>query len=249
MQTADIASLAVTNAKIDSLSASKLTAGTIDASIITVSNLNASNITTGTLAAGIAVLGTVLAAQVQAGTLSSVNISAGTYTLTSGFEQMTIDGTNGFQQANTSSNQVAKILGGTFTASSTVATNRTVAFNNLVLNGRNTSAAEVWALRNDLTDMGQSNSGYFKVANSSGSARVRLGVDANGDGTVQLDGHLSLDEIGNTPATPSSSTEARIYLRGDNLIIQFNDAGTVRYKYLDLTGTGVTWVHSTTAPT
>ena len=40
----------------------------------------------------------------------------------------------------------------------------------------------------------------------------------------------------------------REFISADLLIIQFNDAGTVRYKYLDLTGTGVTWVHTTSAP-
>jgi hypothetical protein len=45
-----------------------------------------------------------------------------------------------------------------------------------------------------------------------------------------------------------SGQELNIYVKGDKLIFQFNNAGTVRYKYLDLTGTGVTWVHTTTAP-
>jgi len=37
-------------------------------------------------------------------------------------------------------------------------------------------------------------------------------------------------------------------MKGGNLVIQYNDAGTIRYKYLNLVSTGVTWVHSTTAP-
>jgi hypothetical protein len=59
---------------------------------------------------------------------------------------------------------------------------------------------------------------------------------------------LTFDESTNTPANPGSGTQARLYLRGDKAIIQFNDGGTIRYKYLDLTGTGVTWVHTTSAP-
>jgi hypothetical protein len=59
---------------------------------------------------------------------------------------------------------------------------------------------------------------------------------------------ITLQERSTHPADPSSSSEGRIYVKGDLLIIQFNDGGTVRYKYLDLTGTGVTWVHTTSAP-
>lgn len=51
-----------------------------------------------------------------------------------------------------------------------------------------------------------------------------------------------------TPANPSASSEARTYIKSGKRIYQYNDAGTTRWKYLDLTGTGVTWVHTTTAP-
>jgi hypothetical protein len=59
---------------------------------------------------------------------------------------------------------------------------------------------------------------------------------------------LTFNESSNTPGNPTSSNQARLYVKGDKLIIQFNDAGTVRWKYLDLTGTGVTWTHTTSAP-
>ena len=52
----------------------------------------------------------------------------------------------------------------------------------------------------------------------------------------------------NPSSTPASGTEAQVYVKSNKFIIQFNDGGTVRYKYLDLTGTGVTWVHTTSAP-
>lgn len=52
----------------------------------------------------------------------------------------------------------------------------------------------------------------------------------------------------NTPALPGQNDAFHLYLRNNKLILQYNDAGTIRYKYLDLTGTGVTWVHTTTAP-
>ncbi len=54
-----------------------------------------------------------------------------------------------------------------------------------------------------------------------------------------------------TPPTPSDTTSGvapNIYVKGTKFVIQYEDAGTVRYKYLELTGTGVTWVHTTVAP-
>lgn len=51
-----------------------------------------------------------------------------------------------------------------------------------------------------------------------------------------------------TPPNPASSGAIRQYQKGSMIVFQYNDAGTVRYKYLDMAGTGVTWVHSTSAP-
>jgi len=51
-----------------------------------------------------------------------------------------------------------------------------------------------------------------------------------------------------TPASPTQDTEAKLYVKDNKLIVVWNDDGTVRYKYLDLTGTGVEWVHTTSAP-
>ena len=39
-----------------------------------------------------------------------------------------------------------------------------------------------------------------------------------------------------------------VYIKGTNYIIKYNDGGTTRYKYLDLSGTGTSWVHSTSEP-
>jgi len=51
--------------------------------------------------------------------------------------------------------------------------------------------------------------------------------------------------------SPTGSTDGNyghVYVNNDKLVIKYYDAGTWRYKYLTLTGTGVTWVHTTTAP-
>lgn len=61
-------------------------------------------------------------------------------------------------------------------------------------------------------------------------------------------GAVTLDKEASTPANPASSAECRVYHKGSLIVFQYNDAGTVRYKSLDLSGTGVTWVHATVAP-
>lgn len=44
------------------------------------------------------------------------------------------------------------------------------------------------------------------------------------------------------------SSNCLLYFKDNKLIIKWLDGLTTRYKYLDLSGTGVTWAHSTTAP-
>lgn len=67
-------------------------------------------------------------------------------------------------------------------------------------------------------------------------------------GEVTIGSNLLLPAQTSTPAAPGVSSDAKIYVKGGKLVIQYNDAGTVRYKWLDLAGAGVTWQHSTTAP-
>ena len=77
-----------------------------------------------------------------------------------------------------------------------------------------------------------------------------------GDGTgwetpddVHLNGgSLAIQEIGTTPANPPAGNRAVVFVKGDKLVVAFNDAGTMRYRSLPLNGTSVTWTHSTTAP-
>lgn len=86
-----------------------------------------------------------------------------------------------------------------------------------------------------------------------------VGVGAAG-GIISLDSEISMRARSgsgftyfqmaptvNAPPTPSGG-HFHVYTRGSKFVIQFEDAGTVRYKYLDLTGTGVTWVATTTPP-
>lgn len=65
---------------------------------------------------------------------------------------------------------------------------------------------------------------------------------------LHLSGVQTFDEQASTPSAPTVGTQIRTYMKDDKFILVFDDSGTVRYKYLDMTSTGVTWVHTTSAP-
>jgi hypothetical protein len=60
--------------------------------------------------------------------------------------------------------------------------------------------------------------------------------------------HMWLPEDAAAPASPTSGTELSMRMCGDKFVITFNDAGTVRYKSFDLTGTNITWAQATSPP-
>lgn len=68
-------------------------------------------------------------------------------------------------------------------------------------------------------------------------------ADAGAD-TADIEFDTSLD----TPTPTAAMVTVKMYYKNNKVIFVVNDGGTVRYKYLDLTGTGITWVHSTSAP-
>lgn len=85
------------------------------------------------------------------------------------------------------------------------------------------------------------------------AGNVQASMQSPAVGVVKFNGGASIGAAlqlipTTTPANPSASSEGNIYIKGGMLVIQYNDASTVRFKYLDLTGTGVTWVHTTVAP-
>lgn len=75
-----------------------------------------------------------------------------------------------------------------------------------------------------------------------------LGVSIGSVTSTAEVGVLLLGEKIATPTAPTNGTECKVYMKEDKLIIQYKDGATLRYKYPDLTGTGVTWVHTTSAP-
>lgn len=120
---------------------------------------------------------------------------------------------------------------------------------------------------------GQKGSGLFSGAYG-GTARVWVnlsgdvmvgtetpvaGAEFTVNGDQDLSGNLNVQGNGtfgsfvklknsSTPPTPANGTEGNAYIKANKFILQYNDGGTVRYKYMDLNGTGTTFTHTTTAP-
>lgn len=93
--------------------------------------------------------------------------------------------------------------------------------------------------------------GSYTVCGVLGSSPGYMVIDhfpASSNNYFKVGKPISITEQTSTPASPFSGKETRMYMKDDKFIIQYNDGGTVRYKYLDLTGTGVTWTHTTSAP-
>jgi hypothetical protein len=90
---------------------------------------------------------------------------------------------------------------------------------------------------------------YMVLTGSDGiDLRISGGASIGSDSLDPEAGVLWIDEISSTPGSPNNGADVKVYMKSNKLIVMYNDGGTVRYKYLDLTGTGVTWVHTTTAP-
>ena len=87
----------------------------------------------------------------------------------------------------------------------------------------------------------------FAVAGNTGGGAEDL-IEFRTQGSAAGSTFLRMRETTVTPTSPGTSDSMHVYIKSDKLVIQYNDAGTVRYKYLDLTGTGVTWIHTTSAP-
>ena len=118
-----------------------------------------------------------------------------------------------------------------------------------------TAPLKIYSTRFPTGDDGPFTEGVLDVERLTGDGGTRLkliagssSIEINHSKGITFSGTTKFIEIAATPANPVSGQELNIYVKGDKLIFQFNNAGTVRYKYLDLTGTGVTWVHTTTAP-
>jgi len=97
---------------------------------------------------------------------------------------------------------------------------------------------------------------------STATATINLQADREGEST---DTYISINKDDNSSDINIITTDrvrispkiqmlgasyelCNFYIKGTKLIVYYNDGGTTRYKYLELSGTGVTWQHSTSEP-
>ena len=89
----------------------------------------------------------------------------------------------------------------------------------------------------------------YDFSDGTNGAKLTMGnnisLNAASDDDLFYSTHLQIRE---TAITPTLTYGGNIYFRNNKLVIQWNDSPDVRYKYLDLTGAGVTWVSTTTPP-
>lgn len=67
-------------------------------------------------------------------------------------------------------------------------------------------------------------------------------------GTAQDRGVIGLAEQVAAPTDPTQDAQALIYVKDNKLIVSWDDSGTMKYRYLDLTSTDATWTYTTSAP-
>jgi hypothetical protein len=75
-----------------------------------------------------------------------------------------------------------------------------------------------------------------------------LGTDSFAWSNIYLKQAVKFAKTTTTPSAPASATRMNMYFKGTLIVFQYNDGGTVRYKYLNLSGTSGTWTHTLTAP-
>jgi|GEM_PF-1002346 len=84
------------------------------------------------------------------------------------------------------------------------------------------------------------------------SAGQNLGSATKKWGNFYMEGAQVIVKRANT-GSPTQDSDAHIFIydsvgNGYYLVIKWNDAGTVRYRYMRLDGTAATWTYSTTLP-
>jgi len=84
-----------------------------------------------------------------------------------------------------------------------------------------------------------------EVVREAGSGDRYVGVYAD---RMEVNGAAKLMALGSTPAIGTAGAAVVLYTKGDKLVFAYNDGGTVRYKWITMSGTGVGWSYSATAP-
>lgn len=69
----------------------------------------------------------------------------------------------------------------------------------------------------------------------------------NDDTAITFNTGLKVKEVTNEPVV-TQDNQAGWYVKNDKFVIVFNNGGTIKYRYLDLTSADATWTYTTTAP-
>lgn len=100
------------------------------------------------------------------------------------------------------------------------------------------NASVEWVVQN-------ANNGLFSITKAGTGVRE---FQVDGSGNVEIQGAHVLNELASTPPAPDVSAQCNVYMKSDKFVIMYDDAGTTKYWYLDLTSTSGTWTYTTTAP-
>lgn len=87
----------------------------------------------------------------------------------------------------------------------------------------------------------------LNVGTSSGIQKLNVFGGADIQDSIIIGSFCELTEQGNNPK-PTASSKTAIYMKADKFIIAYDNAGTMKYRYIDLTGTDATWNYTTTPP-
>jgi hypothetical protein len=90
------------------------------------------------------------------------------------------------------------------------------------------------------------NTGLNNITFSAGGSLIMPITSPGIQYSVISDGNLILNKTSFTPVLTNGQTVT--YIKGNYYIILYNDNATLKYRYIDLTGTDATWTYSTSEP-
>ena len=156
--------------------------------------------------------------------------------------------------ASTAVGEVSLLAGGNFkfkVASSLITVNADMSpasTGRWRLDSANTSVTEPpYAFHNDL------NTGMYRpdadqIGLTAGGIAAVICKEASSRAWTEIPDTLRHDEIGTAPSNPTVSAQVNVYVKGDKYIVSFDDAGTMKYRYMDLTSVDAAWTYTTSAP-
>lgn len=222
--TADIANLAVTTALIDDASITNAKIGNAAVDTAQIANLAVTDALIDNATITSAKIVSITAASILAGTITSVNMSAGTYSLISGTETMTIDGTNGFQQISTGGDANSTTIHNGLLQISDGGTNRVKISPGQIIFGNDDFSNATIDIQKDPT-----NGGFITLKNNSDEFGVRLEADTIGGGKLSVWNGTSTDSSG-VPGVFIAGVDDNLGQTNSGYIAVSNSGGSAKIK-------------------